>query len=163
MEQRCLQHGSFRDAPGTRGCLWRNQDGSSVVEVMVAIVVFMIIMLGGLNYFTVPQANMARENMRRLAVAEAQQRMEVLLDLDYTAITADSNETATPVTLAKITGSRNTTITTVDDAADGLGGSDADSDTVDYKNITVAVNWSDGNNQSVDFIAAVSAFDNPDK
>ena len=160
MEQRCLQHGSFRDAPGTRGCLWRNQDGSSVVEVMVAIVVFMVIMLGGLNYFTIPQATMAREKMRRSAVTQAQLRMESLLKLEYTAITADSNETATPVTLAKITGSRNTTITTVDDAADGLGGSDADADTVDYKNITVDVTWSDGNNQSVVFTAKVSAYGN---
>ena len=99
-----------------------NQNGASIIEVMVAIAVFMIIMIGGLNYFTLPQAIVGREKLKRLAFAAVHQRMETLLELDYTAITADSNETATPVTLATRTGLRNTTVTEVDDPADGQGG-----------------------------------------
>ena len=125
---------------------------------MIAVVVFIIIMIGGLNYFTLPQATVAREKIKRLAFAAAQQRMETLLALDYTAITADSNETATPVTLATRTASRNTTVTEVDDAADGLGGSDADADLVDYKSITVNITWNDGNNQSASITTKVSVF-----
>ncbi|MCG8608687.1 hypothetical protein MJD09_27330 [bacterium] len=140
-----------------------DERGTSVVEVMVAIVVFMVIMIGGLNYFTVPQATMAREKMRRLAVAEAQQRMETLVRLAYAAVTTDSNETDTPVLLADITGLRTTTVAEIDDAGDGLGGSDSDGNTVDYKNITVVITWNDGNSQTVSFTTTVSEFDNPDK
>ncbi len=66
--------------------LSHNQIGASVTEVMMAIVVFMVIMIGGINYFTAPQANLAREEMRRLAAAIAQQRLEALLHLDYTNV-----------------------------------------------------------------------------
>ncbi len=59
-----------------------NQNGTSIVEVMIAIAVFMIIMIGGLNYFTLPQSTVAREKIKRLAFAAAQQRMETLLALD---------------------------------------------------------------------------------
>ncbi len=137
-----------------------NQKGTSIVEVMIAVFVFMIIMVGGLNYFTLPQATVAREKIKRLAFAAAHQRMETLLELDYIAITADSNETATPVTLATRTASRNTTVTEVDDAADGLGGSDADSETVDYKSITIEITWNDGNNKSASITTKVSEFGN---
>ncbi len=77
--------------------LFKDETGTSLVEVMVATVVFMIIMVGGLTYFTLPQSTAVREKIKGLAFAAAHQRMEALLALDYTAITADSNETATPV------------------------------------------------------------------
>ena len=130
------------------------------METMVAIAVFMIIMIGGLNYFTLPQAIVGREKLKRLAFAQAHQRMEALLELDYTAITADSNETATPVTLATRTGLRNTAVTEVDDPADGLGGGDADADSLDYKSITVDITWNDGNNKSASITTRVSEFGN---
>jgi len=106
---------------------------------MVAIVVFMVIMIGGMSYFTLPQASNARQKMKRLAVSEAKQRLETFLGLGFHAVVTDSNETGTSVTLAGLTGSRDTTITYVDDAGDGTGGSDADSDIVDYKKITVSI------------------------
>jgi hypothetical protein len=125
---------------------------------MVAIVVFMVIMLGGLNYFTIPHASLAREKMRRIATAAAEQRMETLMLLDYTDISADSNETNTPVVLEGRTGYRSTTVASVDDALDGTGGSDADGDTVDYKTISIDVSWSDGNSQNVTLTTKVSDF-----
>ncbi len=138
--------------------LFKDETGTSLVEVMVAIVVFMIIMVGGLTYFTLPQSTAVREKIKRLAFAAAHQRMETLLALDYTAITADSNEASIPVTLATKAASRNTTVTEVDDAADGLGGSDADSETVDYKSITIEITWNDGNNKSASITTNVSEF-----
>ena len=135
-----------------------NQKGTSIIEVMIAVTVFIIIMIGGLNYFTLPQSTVAREKIKRLAFAAAHQRMETLLALDYTAITADSNEASTPLTLATKAASRNTTVTEVDDAADGLGGSDADSETVDYKSITIEITWNDGNNKSASITTNVSEF-----
>ncbi len=138
--------------------LFKDETGTSLVEVMVAIVVFMIIMVGGLTYFTLPQSTVVRDKIKRLAFAAAHQRMETLLALDYTAITADSNEASIPVTLATKAASRNTTVTEVDDAADGLGGSDADSETVDYKSITIEITWNDGNNKSASITTNVSEF-----
>ena len=49
------------------------------------MVVFIIIMVGGLNYFTLLQSTAVREKIKRLAFAAAQQRMETLLALDYIA------------------------------------------------------------------------------
>ena len=128
---------------------FKDETGTSIIEVMIAIMVFMIIMVGGLQYFTLPQQIVARKKIKRLAVAEAQRRMEALLSLGFTGVVTDSNETNTSVTLAGFTGNRNTTVTFTDDSADGLAGSDADSDTVDYEAIMVNVTWDDGNSQSV--------------
>ncbi len=65
--------------------LFKDETGTSLVEVMVAMVVFMIIMVGGLTYFTLPQSTAVREKIKRLAFAAAHQRMETLLALDYIA------------------------------------------------------------------------------
>ncbi len=82
--------------------------------------------------------------------------METLRALDFSAVTSGSNETDTPITLGASSGLRSTTITSVDDAADGLGGSDADADTVDYKTILVTVSWTSGNQQQIAFSTIVS-------
>ena len=87
---------------------------------MVATVVFMIIMVGGLNYYVQPQIIMVREKIRRLATSAGERRMETLRALDFSQVTSDSNETNTSITLGAISGLRSTTVTSVDDAADGL-------------------------------------------
>ncbi len=77
---------------------------------MLATVVFIIIMVGGLNYYVQPRIiEPARQKIKRLAISSAQGRMETLLALDFTAITSDSNETDTPVALGSIIGLRTTT------------------------------------------------------
>ena len=81
---------------------FKDENGTSMVEVMIAIVVFMIIMVGGLNYFLQPQSMIARQKIKRLAISAAQSRMETLLALDFTQITSDSNETNTSVSLGSI-------------------------------------------------------------
>ena len=83
---------------------FKDETGTSMIEVMIAIMVFMIIMVGGLQYFTLPQQIVARKKIKRLAVAEAQRRMEALVSLGFTGVVTDSNETNTSVTLAGITG-----------------------------------------------------------
>ena len=143
-----------------RALFLNGQDGVTVVEVMFATLIFMIIMISGLQYFTIPQQINVREKMKRLAMAEAQQTIERVLTWDYIDIVPDSNETSTPVTIGNISGTRTLTIATVDDTADGTGGSDADSDTVDYKSITVDVSWNDGSNQTIQFNTRVSSFGN---
>ncbi|MCH8875174.1 hypothetical protein IH824_20840 [candidate division KSB1 bacterium] len=122
---------------------FRNQPGASIVEVTIAMVVFIIIMVAGVNYYFLPQATIGRQKTKRLVVSAARDKMEKLIALQYAGVTPDSNETNTPVTVGNTTINRTTTITEVDDAADGLSGADADSDTVDYKLITVAMSWND--------------------
>ena len=99
--------------------LFKDETGSSIIEVMIATVVFIIIMVGGLNYYVQPRIIIVREKVRRLAVSAGQQRMETLRALDFSAVTSGSNETDTAITLGAISGLRSTTVTSVDDAADG--------------------------------------------
>ena len=128
---------------------------------MVATMVFMIIiMVGGLNYYVQPQITIVRQKIKRLAISSAQSSMEIVRALDFTAITPDSNETDTPVALGSIIGLRTATVTTVDDAADGLGGADADADTVDYKTIAVTISWTSGGQRQISFSTKVSAYGN---
>ena len=67
--------------------LFKDETGSSIIEVMVATVVFIIIMVGGLNYYVQPQSTRVRQKIKRLAISSAQSRMETLLALDFTAST----------------------------------------------------------------------------
>ena len=136
--------------------LFKDETGTSIIEVMVATVVFMIIMVGGLNYYVQPQIIIVREKIRRFAASAVQRRMETLRTLDFSQVTADSNETNTSITLGAISGLRSTTVTSVDDAVDGLGGSDADADTVEYKTILVTVSWTSGNQKQIAFSTIVS-------
>ena len=124
--------------------LFKDETGSSIIEVMVAVVVLLIIMIGGLNYFLQPQSASVRQKIKRHAISSANSRMETLLTLDFSAISSDSNETDTSVSLGSITGLRTTTVSAVDDTADGLSGSDADGDTVDYKTVFVKMTWNAG-------------------
>ena len=68
--------------------LFKDETGSSIIEVMIATVVFIIIMVGGLNYYVQPQIiEPARQKIKRLAISSAQSRMEILRALDFTAST----------------------------------------------------------------------------
>ncbi len=136
--------------------LIRNQIGTSLTEVMIAVVVFLIIMVGGLNYFLLPQSTIARQKIKRVAISAAQRRMESLLALSFSDVTTDSNETDTAVLLGSITALRSTTVTLVDDAADGLSGADSDADTVDFKSITVDLSWNSGGNREVSYTTIIS-------
>lgn len=134
-----------------------NQDGTSIVEVMIAIVIFMIVMVGGLNYFTLPQSTIARQKMKRLAIAAAQKKMESIAALNN--VTTGLNESSTPDTLGTLPVLRTTTVTEVDDPADGLGGSDSDGDVADYNIVTVEIDWNnDGNAHQVCLTTKVSKF-----
>ena len=128
------------------------------------MVFMIIIMVGGLNYYVQPQITIVRQKIKRLAISSAQSSMEIVRALDFTAITPDSNETDTPVALGSIIGLRTATVTTVDDAADGLGSADADADadadTVDYKTIAATISWTSGGQRQISFSTKVSAYGN---
>lgn len=135
---------------------WQDERGTSMVEVMISVVIFLIIMVGGLNYFLLPQSAIVRQKIRRLAISVAKKRMESLKALQFNQVTTDSNETNTSISLGSIQGFRSTTVTYVDDAADGLGGSDSDSDTIDYKTIDIQLSYAAGAAQPISFTTKIT-------
>jgi len=93
-----------------------------------------------------------REAHRRAALGLIHARMEALIRAPYDSILS---LTENNLPLDDIVCTRHTTVTHVDDPQDGTGGADAD--TVDYKEITVAVSWSQGgrtNNLSAETVVA---------
>lgn len=134
----------------------RSQHGTTLIEVMIGMLVFLIIMLGGIQYFLLPQTTTARQKIKRLATSQAETRLEQLKSLNYALITAAFNETDTPVTLGSISGLRSTTISNIDDPEDGLGVSDSDGQTIDYKTIRVDISWVAGKQQTISMTSAVS-------
>ncbi len=117
-----MDHNSrFKQKAGEDVLSLPNQDGTTLVEVMVGMLVFLVIMLGGLQYFALPQNIIVRQKLKRLAVSVAQQKMESIIALGYNQITTALNESATVVSLGSINGTRNTTITEFDDLANGQG------------------------------------------
>lgn len=130
----------------------------TLVEVMVAILVFLIIMVGGLNYFVLPQTVIVRQEVKRLALSNALQKMESLAALSFAQLNSSLNESGTSLTLGSVSASRQTTITEVDDPADGQGVFDGDGDLVDYKNVVVEISWNDGNSQVITLSTEVSKF-----
>lgn len=134
-----------------------DQDGMTLVEVIMAILIFTIVMVGGLNYYTLPQAVIHRAKVKRLAVAAAHQRMETLMAMSYASLTTDLNGSAT-IDLGGTSVTRSTTVTEVDDDADGTGLNDNDANTVDYKMVTIEISWDDGNARKITLRTKVSEF-----
>lgn len=130
----------------------------TLVEVMIAILIFLIIMVGGMNFFTLPRSILSREGARRLALAAASSRLESLLALDYLSLDAGLNESATKLKLAGFEATRKTTVSAMDDPKDGKGLLDTDGNPVDYKKVTVEIHWFDGLNQQVVLTTYVSEF-----
>ncbi len=135
-----------------------NEHGMTLIEAMIAIFIFMVIMVGGMNYFTLPKSTIVQQKSKRLAVAAAHQQMEALAALSYVQISTALNETATVIPLGNITGTRATTVRLVDDPADGTGRRDRDGNVVDYKTYTVKISW--GKDKSISFSSARSDFGN---
>jgi len=130
--------------------------GTTLVEAMTATMVFLIIMLGGIQYFLLPQTTLVKEKIRRLAVSAARTRLETLHAMGYDQISPNLNESNTAVLLGATAASRSTTVTFVDDAADGIAGGDQDGNIVDYKVIHVSVSWASGGQHTVSFSTAIS-------
>lgn len=107
--------------------------GYSIVEVLVAILILIIGILGILSYFFFSQTNLNLERHRRTALQIAQSRIEYLRTVSYNNL-MDYIENGTNVNIDEIVGKRITIIEDVNDPEDG----DILSD---YKKITVKVVW----------------------
>lgn len=126
----------------------KNQDGATLIEVTIAMFIFFVVMVAGGTFFYGGNMMTDRATIRRLAVNKAVERMEWLTSLNYNQLNGQA-EQATVVQLGTVSGFRNTISETIDDSLDGLGGLDMDSNSNDYKKITVEIYWIQSDTQSV--------------
>ena len=105
--------------------------GSSFIEVMVAIVVFMTGSLGVLAFLGHGHVGILREGQSRIAAQVAHSRLETLRAVHYSQLDQHA-EQAAAVALGRLTGVRATTVTPMDANGDG---------STDYKHVRVTVSW----------------------
>ncbi len=125
------------------------------MELMVAIIITTIIMIGGLQFFYGGKLFLNHGKSRRIALAIAEQRMETVLRYSYNQMADSLSEVSTVI---DGNWTRSTIFSGVDDSTDGLGASDSDGNTDDYREITVAVNWGESSNKSISIKNYISEY-----
>jgi len=119
-----------------------SQQGSTLVEVMIAMLLITTILLGGVQFFFGGRGHLQKARMRRLAAICLTERAEYLRQLGYSGVSDTLNEDQVEVQFGSQTLWRSTIVQEVDDDLDGTGTDDADSDPIDFKNVKIIVDWS---------------------
>ncbi len=116
------------------------KNGVTLIEVMVAIVIFLIVVLGGFAFFFYGRTHISRSNHQRMALELTKERLELWKADDYSNIMTQPDPS---VPLGGIQFNRNTTI--VDHPVDG------------YKEVTVTISWQErGNPCSVQLVTIIA-------
>ena len=122
-------------------CRYNSQKGFTIIEVLVALFIIALVILGGGMFFFYGRVNIVREAHRRAAVLVASQRLEELKaaewgDIDPEIISGDETVTVDNVPDAKM-------VTQAWYVNDEGGTSE------DYVKVMVTVNWVDSRSNSV--------------
>jgi type II secretory pathway pseudopilin PulG len=145
IRQECRQYGRHND--GKRSKL-AGEQGFTLIETTVAMVVMMIVALGAASAFVYAVSNNSGANDRQLSMAVAQKRMEWLRGITLDETTADQayaypggglKETAAPVVETTTSGGRTFQITTTITDLDTDTNSDANGAIKTIKVITILV------------------------
>jgi len=115
------------------------EDGMTLIEVSIAVLLSMVIMIGGLQFFYGGERYLNEEKYHRLALFTVTDRLENANRYLYSELSDSLTEVNTIVMLSDKIGYRTTSVSTVDDPRDGIGGADSDGITEDYINIAVTV------------------------
>ncbi|MFH1252065.1 MAG: hypothetical protein V1715_13340, partial [bacterium] len=91
------------------------ESGTTLVELMVAVVISAIIMIGGLQFFYGGKLFLNHGKSWRIALAIAEQRMETVLRYSYNHLADSLSEVST---LMGNNWTRSTIVSGVDDGAD---------------------------------------------
>lgn len=125
-------------SPGRRRWL-RCQRGVSLIEIMIAVLVFAIVAVAIITFLHWARGHIVRMGLRRNALALAQQKVEELRTAwisDSTLAVGAHGPEPVPVS-EHIVGSRTWSVALADDPANGFSGTDED-----YKEVVVGVAWS---------------------
>jgi|GEM_PF-1645402 len=93
---------------------WRNEAGTTLVESLVAMTLLAMIMLGWFQFFVGGKGRIDTDTVRRLAVVQAEKRLESANRFEYASLADSLNETLAAVDLGGINGWRTTTVTSGD-------------------------------------------------
>jgi hypothetical protein len=109
------------------------------MEIMVAVIIFAIVVVGILSFLHWGRGHIVRMGMRRNALALAEQKVEALraADISVEDLQAGGHGPEIVQVTEQITGSRTWSVAWRDDPANGVSSSDQD-----YKEVIVGVAWS---------------------
>lgn len=130
----------------------RGQGGFSLIEVMVAVVIAVIAVVGLAHTFGTGRALINRYEIARDALGAAQRELEVLSAISLSSDSLDAGAGQRlhgPFPLGlndRMTGTIEWTSSWQDDPADNAGG---DSNPHDYRKVTVVVRWQAGTTDTV--------------
>jgi len=116
-----------------------NNQGYTLIEVMISATLLAIIVLGTMQYFTLSRWEVEKGIRAQLAWANMASRMEKAIDLGYDALQDSLPETSVSLVLNGIQGYRTTIVTAIDDSSDGLY--PIDTDIPDYLDVTIKFAW----------------------
>jgi len=97
-----------------------NNQGYTLIEVMISATLLAIIVLGTMQYFTLSRWQVEKGIRAQLAWANMASRMEKAIDLGYASLQDSLPETSVSLILNGIQGYRTTIVTSIDDSADGF-------------------------------------------
>lgn len=121
--------------------------GITLIDTMVGISLMLVIFLGIFAAFQLSVDVVSNNKARAGAIALADERMEYIRSLAYTAVGTSGGvpsgnlEQSETVALNGITYTRRTLVVYGDDPKDGTGGADTTGGIADYKAIKVEVSW----------------------
>jgi len=112
----------------------KNKSGFTIVEVIIATIILVISLLGGVAFFSLNRNNLSYANRQRLATWAAIDKIEQLKSATYTDTLLNSGPPTTEI--LPISGYSFTRTTKIADIGAGPD---------DYKQATVSVSWVQGN------------------
>ncbi len=122
----------------------KSERGVTLIEVLVSIFLLLLVLVGTTQLFVFSRRQINYQGHRSAALGVAQQGLEEMFaDLFASRYDSVLAKTENNLQLDNLLCTRTTTIQAVDDSADGLGASDTDGDTEDYREVTVTVSWNE--------------------
>ena len=143
-----------------------NNRGTTLVEVMIALLIIALVILGGGMFFFYGRLNIVRESYRRAALLVASQRLEALKAADWDVI-AHNPLSYEPYYITHssdwaLTLSETKETITMDNLSDAQMLTEAQymdddgmDDSYDYLKITIVVEWSDNITNKVSLTSLV--------
>ncbi len=117
------------------------ETGVTLIEVMVAIMIFTIVMVGGFVFFFYGRTYIAHSNHQRMALELSKEKIEICKAFGYDSAI---DEPVTGAPLGGIQFSRSVSVV-------------AKTDSGVYKELTVATSWTErGNNYNVQLVTIIA-------